>query len=140
MYQIKNIETGNTFTVSQEPVWIAGTWECGDRRFMDPTGTDYEAVPDSPVVPDPPKVSPVEFKLLWTPQERVAIKGMRAADPVVDDFYNILDDPRLTLVNLALQSTQDAVDYLLGKLAAAAVIQSAAVAERRTEILSGVFR
>lgn len=88
----------------------------------------------------PVTVSPVEFKLLWTPQERVAIKVMRSTDPVIDDFYEILDDPRLTFVNLNLQSTQAAVDYLLSRLVTAEVVQAGAVVERRAEILSGAFR
>ena len=66
---------------------------------------------------DPPvsndiKVSPPEFKLLFTVQERVAIKEARATNPIVDDFYNIVEDPRLTHVNLSLQSTKDALLYL----------------------------
>jgi hypothetical protein len=62
-----------------------------------------------------PRVSPVEFKLLFTPQERVAIKSARADDPVIDDFMEIVGDPRLTYVDLNLQSTQDALSYLVAK-------------------------
>jgi hypothetical protein len=62
-----------------------------------------------------PIVSPVEFKLLFTPQERVAIKSERAGDPVIDDFMTIIDDPRLTHVDMNLKSTQDALGYLVDK-------------------------
>jgi hypothetical protein len=62
-----------------------------------------------------PKVSPVEFKLLFTPQERVAIKSARANDPVIEDFMEIVEDPRLTYVDLNLKSTQDALSYLVSK-------------------------
>ncbi len=88
----------------------------------------FEAVPDEVVVGwrktgqgyVPPfqdakadiKVSPVEFKLLFTAQERVAIKSARATDPVIDDFFDIVEDPRLTHVNLGLTSTQEALAYL----------------------------
>ena len=58
------------------------------------------------------KVSPIEFKLLFTYQERIAIKAKRANDPILEDFYSIVDDPRLTSVNLSLKSTQDALGYL----------------------------
>lgn len=68
-----------------------------------------------PVPPAPPKVSPVEFKLLFTSPERIAIKAERATDPVIDDFFDIVDDPRLTFVDLGLQSTQDALAYLEAK-------------------------
>jgi hypothetical protein len=85
------------------------------------------------------KISPIEFKLLWTAQERVSIKSLRESDPITDDFFDIIDDVRLTYVNLSLQSTQQAVDYLLTKLVAATVIQSADVPVRRAAILSGQF-
>lgn len=69
-----------------------------------------EPVAAEPVAPTPPKVSPVEFKLLFTAQERVAIKTSN--DAIVQDFFELVNDPRLTHVNLALQSTQDALAYL----------------------------
>ena len=83
----------------------------------------------TPAPTESPKVSPVEFKLLFTAQERVAIKEARAADPVIDDFFEIVEDPRLTHVNLGLQSTQDALGYLETK----GLITDA----RRVQILAG---
>lgn len=77
-----------------------------------------EPAPPAPVVePEAPviTVSPVEFKLLFTSPERVAIKAARASDPVIDDFYDIIEDPRLTFVNLSLQSTKDCIAYLASK-------------------------
>lgn len=67
-------------------------------------------VPVEPPAPVPPKVSPIEFKLLFTSLERVAIKA--STDPIVQDFFSIVEDPRLTHVDLGLQSTQDALAYL----------------------------
>ena len=64
------------------------------------------------VIPQDILVSPIEFKLLFTSSERIAIKTKRATDAILDDFYSIVDDPRLTSVNLSLQSTKDAVAYL----------------------------
>ena len=69
-----------------------------------------DPVPVEPPAPVPPKVSPVQFKLLFSPQERVAIKT--STDPVVQDFFEIVNDPRLTYVDLGLQSTKDAIGYL----------------------------
>lgn len=63
-----------------------------------------------PAAPVPPKVSPVEFKLLFAAPERVAIKT--STDAIVQDFFELVNDPRLTYVDLALQSTQDALAYL----------------------------
>lgn len=79
-----------------------------------------------------PKVSPVEFKLLFTAPERVAIKAARATDTVIDDFFDIVEDVRLTHVDLGLKSTQDALSYLegLGLIAAG----------RKAEILTGVVQ
>jgi hypothetical protein len=85
--------------------------------------------PVSPPAPVPPKVSPVEFMLLFTSPERVAIKAARATDPVIDDWLDIVQDPRLTFVDLALQSTQDALDYLISK--------NIITSERKAEIMSG---
>ena len=79
-----------------------------------------------------PMVSPVEFKLLFTAQERVAIKAARATDPAIDDFYDIIEDPRLTHVSLGLQSTQDALGYLETK----GIITDA----RRVQILAGMIQ
>lgn len=76
-----------------------------------------------------PKVTPPEFKLLFTPQERVAMRAARSTDPVIDDFFDIVDDPRLTYVDLGLESVKSALQYLqsLGILTEARV----------TEILQG---
>lgn len=74
-------------------------------------------------------VSPVEFKLLFTSQERVAIKAARESDPVIDDFYDIVEDPRLTHVDLGLKSTKDALAYM--------VVVGLIAAERQGEILAG---
>lgn len=57
-------------------------------------------------------ISPIQFKLRFTPQTRVAIKAARATDAVIDDFFDVIDDPRLLSVDLTLQSTKDAVGYL----------------------------
>ena len=90
-----------------------------------------DPVPVEPPAPVPPKVSPVEFKLLFTSAERVAIKAARQADPVIDDFYDIVEDPHLTYVDLGLQSTKDAIGYLQSK--------GLLTAERAAVILTGVL-
>lgn len=90
-----------------------------------------EIVIPEPITPEPTyrKVSPVEFKLLFTSQERVAIREARASDAVIDDFYDIVEDSRLTHVDLGLKSTQDALDYMVSK----GLISD----ERKAEILTG---
>lgn len=80
-----------------------------------------------PAAPVPPKLSPVEFKLLFTAGERVAIK--KSTDEIVQDFFSIVEDPRLTHVDMGLQSTKEAIAYLraIGLL----------TAERAEAILTG---
>lgn len=56
------------------------------------------------------EVSPVEFKLLFTVHERIAIKNSQ--DEIVKDFMDIVNDPKLTKVVLTLQSTKDALNYM----------------------------
>lgn len=80
---------------------------------------------------NPPIVTPVQYKLLFTSAERVAINAAKATDAVIQDLYSILDDPRLTEVDLSLQSTSDALDYLIFK--------TLLTAPRKVEILTGVI-
>lgn len=101
-----------------------------DGQLVKPVIHEPVQIPAQAVIS--PKVSPVEFKLLFTGPERVAIKAALVTDPVIDDFYDIVDDPRLTHVDLGLQSTQDALSYLvsLGLL----------TVERCAEILNGTVK
>lgn len=134
--QAVDVVTGNPAeffhsSIAAEFAPVPAEVEPGWRR--DPDSGTWSA--PAPVDPQPeppaesPKVSPVEFKLLFSAQERVAIKAARATDPVIDDFFEIVEDPRLTHVNLGLQSTQDALAYLETK--------GLVTAERRVQILAG---
>jgi hypothetical protein len=89
--------------------------------------------------PEPvrPKVSVTDFKFLWTSDERIALKELRSTDPVIDDFYDILDDTRTTSIDLALTSTQDFVNHAVQELVTAGVIASADQDSRIEQILSG---
>lgn len=101
----------------------SGTWKA-------PAAPD--AVEPGPASVAPPTVSPIEFMLLFTAPERVAVKAARETDPIVDDFMGIVEDPRLTGVNLALESTQNALAYL--------VAQNFITEDRKVEILMGVVK
>lgn len=61
------------------------------------------------------QISPVEFKLRFTAQERIAMRAARPTDPGVDDLFDIIEDPRLTTVDLELAATKEAVAYLVLK-------------------------
>lgn len=106
----------------------------------EPYGGEFQTSSAGPTIY--PKVSPVEFKLLFTSAERLEIKRHRlgdeaatpalAPDAIIGDWFDIIDDPRLTTVDLALQSTQDGLAYLVSK----GIITEA----RMAEILTGEVR
>jgi hypothetical protein len=82
----------------------------------------------APVAAKPPKVSVIEYKMLFTSAERIATKA--SVDPVIVDLQELMNDPRTVNVDLSLQSISDALDYMtfLGILAVG----------RKAEILTGV--
>jgi hypothetical protein len=68
-----------------------------------------DPVPPAPVLPF---LTPVQFKMCFTTQERIAITAIKATDVALKAAYEILDDPRLTQVDLNLQSVKDMVAYI----------------------------
>ena len=86
--------------------------------------------PQTPPAPAYPVVSAIEYKLLFTALERIAIKT--STDPVIADLYELINDQRVTHVDLGLASVQHALDYMteIGILAPG----------RKEEILTGVVR
>lgn len=97
------------------------------------------SAPPAPAAPEPeaPKVSPIEFKLLWKPTERVNLRTLRETDPILADFWELVEDPRMTQVDLGLTSTQQAVTYAVRKLVENGTIAAADEATRVAEILAG---
>lgn len=101
---------------------VAGSVERGanlvEGDWVNPPAPVF--TPAAPVTPPAPVISPVQFKLLFTSAERIAIKAFRAgtapetadARAVIDDWYEIVDDPRLTEVDLGLSGTIEGVNYL----------------------------
>lgn len=93
--------------VAAEYSMVRGGWE---------TSIGFVPDPDKAlVVAQGQKLSPIQFKLLFTAQERIEIKRARATDSVIDDFCELVEDPRLTHVDLGLASTGDAIAYLQAK-------------------------
>ena len=45
--------------------------------------------------------------------ERLAINPLKQTDEIIKDWFEILDDSRLTFVDLGLKSTQDVLNYLV---------------------------
>jgi hypothetical protein len=83
---------------------------------------------------------PPTFLLLFTGQERVAIRAARAYKgtsetqkgiaAVLDDWFSIIEDPRLVSIDVANPSTRDGLGFL--------VSAGLLTAERKAEIEAGV--
>lgn len=82
----------------------------------------------------PPTITKTHFLLCFTSAERVKARSLRATDPMLDDFWLILDT--IDTVNLALPSVQNGVEYTLGAVKAAG-LTTLDVAARKAEILAG---
>lgn len=88
-------------------------------------------------VPVYPKIGPIAFQMLFTPQESVAADELRATDKILALFWKRIDDPRTDVVDLNLKSVQDAVEYTLTAVKASGV--DVDVPARLAAILSGVL-
>ena len=108
------------------PDEVQAGWVRTDGQWAAPA-----PAPQPEPVPTYPKVTPVQFKLLFTSPERVAIKVARATDPVVDDLWELVEDPRMTEVDFGLKSVRDSIEYL----ATAGLIEP----ERVGEIIIGTL-
>lgn len=100
MPQIKNKATGEVLTVAEDPKWTNGVWECGDQRFTDPSGTEYEALATIPLI------GPIAFQMLFKVEELVAIDAAKETNPAIRIFWKMLDDPRTDFVDRNLESVQ----------------------------------
>lgn len=95
--------------------------------------------PVEPTTPAPvyPKVGPTHFQMLFEPAEMVAAEELKATDKVLASFWKLIDDPRTDVVDLGLQSVQNAIEYTLTAINAAGVAVDIPV--RKAAILSGVL-
>lgn len=86
------------------------------------------------VVIVPSTITKTHFLLAFTSAERVKARSLRATDPILDDFWMILDTT--DTVNLALPSVQNGVEYTLTAAKAAGLL-TLDIAVRKAEILAG---
>lgn len=126
MYQIKHISSNTIINVASEPFLSGGIWDCGDQRFSDPAGDQYEIAP----VNVPATISVITFKLLFPIANRVAINAARSTNATIEDFYSLLDDPRTTTVDLALPAVQEMIDYLVAQTLITTELRDAILAYR----------
>lgn len=93
--------------------------------------------PLPPPVPVPPIVSAVQFMMLFYPQEQAYIQN--STDAIVKVFWTRFSDPRVTEINLALDSMSQTLDYLSTTDVLPALIPPAPylAAGRKEAILTG---
>lgn len=84
-----------------------------------------------------PTITKTHFLLTFTSAERVKARSLKATDPVLDDFWLILDT--IDTINLALPSVQNGVEYTLAAVKAAG-LTTLDVAARKVEILAGKLK
>lgn len=118
------------------PDEVQAGWVLTDGAWSAPTATELPEAPE--VAQSYPTVGPIHFQMLFTSQEAVAAEGARTTDPVLNRFWKLIEDPRTDVVNLGLQSVQDAVEYTLTVALAAGVELD--VQARKAQILSGVLQ
>ncbi len=124
------------------PENVRSGWILSDGIWSAPPEPDLSE-DEFPTSPEQayPILNPVEFKLLFTSAERLKLNELRKTDPVLDDFLGIIDDPRLTQVDLGLQSIQDGITTCLTALVAAGAIEGQVQADKRKmAILTGVIQ
>lgn len=131
MPQIRHIESGNIYTVSQTPVYTGGVWECGDQRFID-SGGKYDVPVDNAG-----EISKIRFLLQFTSAERVKARSLRATDAVLDDFWLVLEAS--DTVNLTLPMVQNGIEYTLTEIKNNG-FPALDVAARKAEIIAGVLQ
>lgn len=128
-------QSENFFAEYPSPCWTYTDGEFKLKEDADSVRSDLFSI--AVAAPERPAVSPVEFKLLFTSAERIKLAELRPTDPILDDFWGLVDDPRTTTVRLSLSSTQQGVGYVIEQLVIAGIIAEADAATRMEQILSG---
>lgn len=111
------------------PCWVKGA----DGKWSAPAPVE----PPAPAVTYP-KVGPIHFQMLFTPEEAITVDGLKATDKVLASFWKLIDDPRTDVVDLGLESVQNAIEYTLTAVKGAGV--DVDVPARKAAILSGVLK
>lgn len=105
----------------------------GDRKSGN-VWTKYVAPAPVVVPPKPPIVTPPQFKLLIF-AELPAILAKVPTDANIAAFVSIIDDPRLTEVDLSLQSVTAGLTYAFNAIG----YDAATIASRLAEVKTGVW-
>lgn len=120
-------EVATLFTEVPANVTVGSTVDDKGKWTIAPAPVE----PVAPIVY--PKVSPMTFQMLFTSPERIAIRTKVAApDPVLADWWDIVTNPQLTEVDLALSSVQSALAYL--------VTLEILTEDRKAQVLTGIIQ
>jgi hypothetical protein len=115
------------------PEQVESGWSVAAGKWSPPA-----PVEPTTLAPVYPKVGPITFQMLFTPQEMVAAGELRATDKMLASFWKLIDDPRTDTVDLGLQSVQNAIEYTLTAIKNSGVAVDVPV--RKADILSGVLK
>lgn len=116
--------------IAAQFVTVPDGTETGD--MFDGEDWTKRPVPAPSAAATPPTVTPPQFKLLILP-ELSRILETAKTDSFIAAFISVVDDPRLTEVNLSLQSTQQGLEYCLSAID----LTSSEIAARMAQILTG---
>jgi hypothetical protein len=105
------VATNRSTTTKPAELTSDYNWNDYEWVYVPNINTNQAVVISSPELISERKISTIDFKLRFTAQERVAIYA--STDDFVIDFRQLLDDPRLQNVDVLLQTTIDAIDYLI---------------------------
>lgn len=86
-------------------------WRLNGDSWQAPSGV-VSVTPDAPTETGNLTPTPPEFLLLLTLQERVAIRAAGPTDVIIEDILRMLDDPRVTFIDLTNPSFIEALNYL----------------------------
>lgn len=89
------------------PDEVTHGWILTDGKWHAPTEEVTEPAPISNLQPTPP-----EFLLLLTLLERASIRAASSTDVVIEDVLRMIDDPRVTFIDLTNPSVIEAIGYL----------------------------
>ena len=95
------------------PDEVAQNWTYEDGEWKEPK------LPEPPGPPKPPepryetRIGKAEFLMLFTSEERVAIRAERDNDPVINDFFLVLEISEF--IDVKEDTTINGVNYLASK-------------------------
>ena len=92
------------------PDTVMHGWRLTGKTWSAPVLQEPEPV--TPVQVGNLKPTPPEFLLLLTLQERGAIRAAGPTDLVIEDVLRMVDDPRVTFIDLTNPNVVEAINYL----------------------------